>query len=128
MIDIIISWFRHLSKRNILLIIMFILFFLIMYFTNIQESFLSLSDNCKQYTSTSECLSHSNCGICLKNKKATCIEGNSDGPMYCGNCEFWKYKRRVGMGKNKNVVNITTRPWNNVFMSDKRVDAIALHS
>jgi len=112
-----------------------------MYFRNIQEpfilqgnklikkreKFLSLSDNCSQYKSTNECLSHSNCGVCLKNHIAVCKEGDVDGPLFCGNCDYWKYKRRANIGKNKDSILVTTRPWNKVFKGRKAVDRIGLH-
>lgn len=140
MISIIISWIKNQSPRNILLMILFMCFFCIMYFRNIQEGFSiqknklikhekfsPQNDDCNNNTSTTSCLSNSNCGICLKNKTAKCVQGDSYGPLFCGNCDFWKYNRKINMGKNKDSVHITTRPWNKILKT-KDVDRVALQT
>jgi hypothetical protein len=40
-----------------------------------------------------DCLSCSSCGVCTRNSKSICVNGNKDGPLFESNCHEYQYGR-----------------------------------
>lgn len=61
------------------------------------------------------CMKYSNCGLCLKDGKMTCIPGDVQGPLFKEDCEGWihtNYYDRHIFGEK--VVTISP-PWSKFY-------------
>lgn len=67
-------------------------------------------DNCYELNEN-DCMAYSNCGLCVKNGVPTCKPGDMYGPLFSGDCDYWRYSNYYdGFPFETTYVN-TSRPW-----------------
>ena len=49
-----------------------------------------VSDDCYKLNKK-DCLNNSNCGLCIKDKNATCVPGDIHGPLFKETCQGWAH-------------------------------------
>ena|SRR5437868_1371759 len=86
---------------NIFLILLFILLFCVIIFSfptkcmmkeGFQEGFY-IRNYCPScaYLGRERCNNCTNCGYCISNGFGECVPGNSNGPFYRTDCDFYSY-------------------------------------
>ena len=61
------------------------------------------------------CLQYSNCGLCLKDNKSTCLPGDEQGPFFVEDCQKWAYTNFYDGRTTDDKQTIITPPWNTFY-------------
>ena len=99
-------------------LLLLIVFIIIYYNLNNYEHFILdnnvIANDC--YSLSNEtCNNYSNCGLCIKNGKSTCVPGDVHGPSFTESCQKWKYTNYHDRHIFNESVTTITNPWNTIY-------------